>query len=255
MNRITRTVLAVAGTVALTAAPALAQHPGGGRSSARTYRGGSSVRAGRAYSGGRVYSRGGNYTRGENYSRGNYSRGYYNRGYYTRGYYIAPVRFYRPYYTFRPRFSIGFGLWAGYPFAYSYGYYDPFAYGYAYPYPAYPYSYAPYGYSDPSYQYAPQAPAPPAYAVPPSSGGTITAQPNQANMGGLSFDITPSDAEVFVDGREAGTVGEFTATSQPLGLPAGRHRIEIRANGYQTMSFDVDIVAGQVIPYQGTLQR
>jgi hypothetical protein len=51
----------------------------------------------------------------------------------------------------------------------------------------------------------------------------------------VSFDITPS--------------------SQPLGLPAGRHHVEIRASGYRTMSFDVDIVAGQVVPYQGTLQR
>ena len=32
---------------------------------------------------------------------------------------IAPVRFYRPYYAFRPRVSLGFGLWVGYPFAYS----------------------------------------------------------------------------------------------------------------------------------------
>ena len=29
---------------------------------------------------------------------------------------------------------------------------------------------------------------------------------------------------------------------------------ELRAQGYQTMSFDVDVMAGQVIPYQGTLQ-
>ena len=42
---------------------------------------------------------------------------------------------------------------------------------------------------------------------------------------------------------------------QPLGLPAGYHRIEIRAPGYQTMSFDAEIVAGQVIPYQGVMQR
>ena len=40
-----------------------------------------------------------------------------------------------------------------------------------------------------------------------------------------------------------------------MGLPAGHHHVEIRANGYQTMSFDVDIVAGQVIPYQGTMER
>jgi hypothetical protein len=52
-----------------------------------------------------------------------------------------------------------------------------------------------------------------------------------------------------------GTVGEFTPTTQPLGLEAGHHHIEIRASGYRTMSFDVDIIAGQVIPYQGSLER
>ncbi len=44
---------------------------------------------------------------------------------------IAPRRFYRPYYVFHPRLSIGFGLWAGFPVTY----YDP----YYYPYDYYPY--------------------------------------------------------------------------------------------------------------------
>ena len=71
----------------------------------------------------------------------------------------------------------------------------------------------------------------------------------------MSFEITPSTAQLFVDGAPVGTVGQFTPTTQPLGLAAGRHRIDVRASGYQTMTFDVDIVAGQVIPYQGTLER
>ena len=74
-------------------------------------------------------------------------------------------------------------------------------------------------------------------------------------MGGLSFDIAPASAEIFVDGSRVGTVGEFTPTAQPLGLSAGRHHVDIRAPGYRTMTFDVDILAGQVIPYQGTLER
>jgi hypothetical protein len=80
-------------------------------------------------------------------------------------------------------------------------------------------------------------------------------QPGQANTGGLSFDITPKDAEVLVDGKFVGTVGEFTPTSQPLGLPAGHHQVEVRAPGYQAISLDVNIIAGQVIPYQGSMER
>jgi hypothetical protein len=83
----------------------------------------------------------------------------------------------------------------------------------------------------------------------------VDVRPGQENMGGLSFDITPSTAEVFIDGRLAGTVGQFTPSTQPLGVPAGRHHLEIRAAGYHTLSLDVDVVAGQVIPYQGTLEK
>ena len=184
--------------------------------------------------------------------------------------YGYPARFYRPYYAFRPRLSIGLGLWAGFPIAYPYyyGYYNPFyAYGYpySYTYPAYgyPYPYAPYGavYPETYPAYPPPAgyPAPaypqatyPQSSYPPPSGST-SVQPE--NTGGVSFEITPATAEVYVDGSYVGTVGQFTPTTQPLGLPAGRHRVEIRSPGYQTMAFDVDIVVGQVIPYRGALRQ
>jgi hypothetical protein len=91
----------------------------------------------------------------------------------------------------------------------------------------------------------------------PNSAGSVGVQPgqDQANMGGVSFEITPSTAQLFVDGSQVGTAGQFGPTTQPLGLTSGHHRIEIRAPGYQTMSFDVDIVAGQVIPYKGVMER
>jgi hypothetical protein len=151
---------------------------------------------------------------------------------------IAPAHFFRPYYTFHPRLSLGFGLWAGYPFAYPYPFYYPFYYPDTY---VSPYDDAPYS---------------PAAAYPPAVTNSLEAQPSSdANMGGVSFDVTPSTAELFVDNTLVGTVGQFTPTTQPLGLEAGRHRVEVRAPGYQTLSFDVDIIAGQVIPYQGTLTR
>ena len=71
----------------------------------------------------------------------------------------------------------------------------------------------------------------------------------------MSFEIQPANAQIYVDGRYVGTVGQFSPTSQPLGLTAGRHHIQITAPGYRPMEFDADIVAGEVIPYQGTLER
>ena len=152
---------------------------------------------------------------------------YYGPRYVGPRFSIAPRHFYRPYYAFRPRLSIGFGLWAGYPISY----YDPYYY---------------------PYEYYPYATAQPGYPLPPT--GSVNVQPDQTRMGGVSFQITPDSAEVWVDGNYFGTVGQFTPESQPLGLTAGRHHVELREPGYDVSSFDVDIVAGQVMPYSGTLQ-
>ena len=68
------------------------------------------------------------------------------------------------------------------------------------------------------------------------------------------FEINPSTAEIWVDGNYYGTCDQFTPSYQPLGLPAGRHHIELREPGFQVSSFDVDVVPGQVIPFQGQLE-
>jgi hypothetical protein len=70
----------------------------------------------------------------------------------------------------------------------------------------------------------------------------------------VSFELTPDTAEVYVDGQYMGTVSTFSPTARPLTLDAGRHHVQIRAQGYQTMEFDADITTGQVIPYRGTMQ-
>ena len=58
-----------------------------------------------------------------------------------------------------------------------------------------------------------------------------------------------------MDGQYVGLVSSFSRTTQPLTLTPGRHHVEIRAVGYQMMAFDTDVPPGQVVPYQGTLQR
>jgi len=168
-----------------------------------------------------------------------------------RSWNVAPLHYYRPYYAFHPRFSLGFGLWAGYPLSWAYPfYYPPYPYYPNYPYYPYPNPYAPAG---PGYSVAP-----PVEGEPDTTGatvGTAGVEPDQSNLGGMSFEITPSDAQLFIDGNYVGTVGQFTPSTQPLGVPAGRHHVEVRDAGYKTMSFDVDIEAGQVIPYQGQMER
>jgi hypothetical protein len=296
------TPVVFAATFALAATPAFAQHHGGGghggggshgsavsrgggsrggggasrgvarAHSAPVYRSGGNVRGGVVVRGGgvRVAPRivG---SRGVIVGRSSFGRSAFGRSSFRRSSFGRPV-FSRPFYSFRPRLSLGFGLFVGYPVPYPY-YYD-YPYGYAYPYPPDPYA---YGYAAPSYGY-PVQPYPPANQAPtypssnypasdyPEGGSSYPAQQpgpsvgvqqggQQAAPGGVTFDITPSTAAVFVDGTYVGTAGDFGPTSQPLGLITGRHRIEVRASGYRTMTFDADVTAGQVIPYRGTLER
>jgi hypothetical protein len=142
---------------------------------------------------------------------------------------------YRPYYTFRPRVRLGFGLWIGYPVTYPTYFYPstPYPYAYTSPYPmTYPNSY-------------------PTEILPPPA--TTAAAVGAA--GGLSFDITPPEAGVYLDGYYMGTVSQFSPNQPPLALAPGRHHVEIREPGFEIIAFDVDILPGQVIPYQGDLRR
>jgi hypothetical protein len=175
-------------------------------------------------------------------------------------------RFYRPYYSFRPRVSLGYGLWMGYPVPYPYygsaytyapQYVDPYAYGAPAPYapssndpssnyPSSNYPSSNYPSSNyPSSDYPAQRPA-------PSVG---VERGDVQSEGAISFEITPENAAVFVDGTYVGTAGEFGPAEQPLDLAPGHHRVEVRAPGYRTMTFDAEVHTGQVIPFQGTLQR
>jgi len=171
--------------------------------------------------------------------------------------YASPYRYSHPYYTFRPRVSIGVGFWGGFavPFpSYAYGsvYPYPGAYGYGAPYPVpYPVPYAaPYpsaGYPAPGYPSSGYpAQAPPA--------GGVTAVPGAPAYGGISIEVTPSDAEVWVDGGYAGRADDFGPQARPLTLAAGLHRIEVRAPGFVPLAFDVTVTPGYVVPYQGVLQ-
>ena len=214
--------------------PAFAQHRGGGspRSSGRSA---SRSSAPRSFSGGRSFAS----PRVLGSPRGLQApRAAFAVRSYAAPRVLGPVRaFAAPYYVFRPRTALSFGLVVGYPVSYPYyyapAYVGPYPYAYPYPYTSvYPTPYsnvAPY----------PAAPSPDAFG----------------ESGGLSFDIAPGNAQVVIDGQVAGVVSSFSPTSQPLTLPPGHHRLEIRAPGYRSVVDDVDITSGEIIPFHGKLQR
>ncbi len=133
---------------------------------------------------------------------------------------------YYPYHPYYPYFPYGFGA-----FGLGYLYYDPFWWGYG----GYGYGYDGYGYGS-------------------SYGGYGYYGDDQSGRGGLKLKVEPKDAEVYVDGYYMGTVDDFNGTFQKMELEAGPHRVEIRAPGFQTITFDVRIEPNDTVTYRGELQ-
>ena len=166
----------------------------------------------------------------------NGDRGY---GYYYPGSYYDPYacafgfcgaygNFYGPY---RPGYYTGYYM----PWGYGLGmgmFWDPFAD---------PWSYG--GYSDPYGGYA--------------SGYNYSQSGSQEDreQGAVRLKVKPRDAKVYVDGYLAGVVDSFDGVFQKLSIPAGPHKIEIKANGYETAAFDVLVTPGETVTYQGDLKR
>jgi hypothetical protein len=150
-------------------------------------------------------------------------------------------------YSFTPRYNIGAGVVVGYPIIYPYAYpYDPFT---------------PSGST--ASRVAPPSPNTYSNADSLATSSRVTAAPASGRVaceasapcGGVSFDLTPATAQIYVDGIFAGLAEDFDATSAPLLLAPGTHYLEIRLAGFRTASVDATIAAGEVTPYQGSLER
>lgn len=77
-------------------------------------------------------------------------------------------------------------------------------------------------------------------------------KPRQTRASGaLRFLVSPRDAHVFVDGFFVGTAGELRTF--PYSLETGPHRIEIVAEGFEPLTFDVRIRARETVTYQKEL--
>jgi hypothetical protein len=73
--------------------------------------------------------------------------------------------------------------------------------------------------------------------------------------GQLRLKVKPREAQVFVDGYFAGIVDDFDGVFQRLHIEPGPHRIEIRDDGYEPLSFEVRILPDRTVTYSGDLKR
>ena len=80
-------------------------------------------------------------------------------------------------------------------------------------------------------------------------------QLQDAPTGGVQLDIDPRSAEVYVDGRYAGVVGDFSGYYKHLEVPAGPHLITIIARDYEPWIISMMVVPGRTRPIRGTLSR
>lgn len=94
-----------------------------------------------------------------------------------------------------------------------------------------------------------------AYGYPPYGYGYPSSVYAYPADGELRLKIKPRDAQVFVDGYFVGIVDDFDGAFQRLHLPSGPHRIEVRAPGYEALTFDVQIRFAETTKFEGDLRR
>ena len=227
------------------------------------------------------YGYGGNHYHAPYY--GHYPSYGYGYGHAHYAPYYRPYYYGDPYYSFHSHFSIGFGLYLGYPVPYPVqllgtrircriltrtrlrlvpGSWVPAPYSNPYP-PQYQGQYPgghTRGIQDPQGGYPQQSVSATAVsAAVREQPAAVRAAAGRLDDGDARQDRRdqlrhPALERRGLRGRQDyGTVANYTPRTQPLALAPGRHRVEIRAQGRQNMTFDADIQAGQVTPYQGTL--
>ena len=73
----------------------------------------------------------------------------------------------------------------------------------------------------------------------------------QPARGALVLEGVPEAVQVFVDGNYAGLIEDFASRS--VDLAAGTHRIELRAPGYDTLTFSVMIGPNSIVRYRAAM--
>jgi hypothetical protein len=168
--------------------------------------------------------------------------GYYGDG----GGYSYTTYIYDPYYSYyySPYYRNRY-YWSpwGYGFGFGYMAYDPFVFG-GFGYPDY------YGnYYDPYFGGG--------YGGYGYGGGGYSSSVSQVShgVGSLRLKVKPGHAQVFVDGYLVGSVDSFDGVFQRLSVEGGSHRIELRADGYESTQFEVMVIPGETITYKGEMRR
>ena len=135
------------------------------------------------------------------------------------------------------------GYGGGYGFGLGYMYYDPFWYG------GFGYG-SPYGYGSGGYGGYGGG-----YGYSGGGSGGYGVSQSYHETGSLRLKIDPKQAQVYVDGYYVGVIDSFDGVFQRLEIDGGGHKIELKAEGFEPMTFDVLITPGETVTYKGDLKR
>ena len=61
----------------------------------------------------------------------------------------------------------------------------------------------------------------------------------------VKTDVSPEEAQIFLDGKYIGTADDFDGSPDYLYLGPGKYHVECRLPGYQTYATDLDVTRGQ----------
>ena len=162
-----------------------------------------------------------------------------------RGGVYYPGVIYDPYYSYYgydPYYSRRYSYWSPYGYGYGLGYfsYDPFLFG-GMDYSSYGGMYDPYYSGGGGY----------------GGGGGYSSSYGQSyrEVGNLRLKVKPANAQVHIDGYYVGVIDSFDGAMQRLRVEGGKHRVELTAEGYEPVQFDVMIIPGDTITYKGEMKR
>jgi hypothetical protein len=96
----------------------------------------------------------------------------------------------------------------------------------------------------------------PASALPPGVEEGAAPRPVDLSVrpGDVKFDVTPKDAEIYLDGFYAGIVNDFNG-SQHLQVAAGRHHVSLKMAGYEPIEVELSIESDRMITYRTTMKE
>jgi hypothetical protein len=149
--------------------------------------------------------------------------------------------FYGPWGGWYPWYGVGFGA--------AFVAYNPWGYG------ATCWGWNPYGawYNPYSYCWNPYWSAP--IYVGESSGGSGRAPKPADTMGSIRLKASPATAKVYIDGALAGVVDDFNGLNDHLEIEGGRHTVELRAEGYQTHTEEINVTVGKTQTVRISLKK